>query len=311
MEKCLLIYNAYSGRGKIAKKEKKIIKLLSQKFQTTVCKTEYAGHLGEIVSQYGHENDIIVVGGGDGTINEAVNAIAKLGERKKLGIIPSGTVNDVAHSLKIPINVIKATKNIIKGQTFAHDIFKMNDRFGIYVCCAGLFTESSYATSQSQKKKLGALAYALHGVKKVFSTKAVNLKLTYENGEIEGKFALMLLINSRRVAGFKLNKKAILNDGFIDVVLVKSENDIVKFGAIKRVAFLFLRGISKGKIKGVTILKLSNFKVETCDEVVINLDGEKIGAGSFEFSVVKEGIDIIVPSITKLRKNMIPKTSIK
>ena len=74
---------------------------------------------------------------------------------------------------------------------------------------------------------------------------------------------------------------------------------------------LFLRGISKGKIKGVTILKLSNFKVETCDEVVINLDGEKIGTGSFEFSVVKEGIDIIVPSITKLRKNMIPKMSIK
>ena len=139
MKKCLFIYNAYSGRGKIAQKEKKIVKLLNTKYQTTVCKTEHAGHLGEIIAQFGMDNDIIVVAGGDGTINEAVNAMARLSERKTLGIIPCGTVNDVAHSLNIPINVIKATKNILKGVTFAHDIFKMNDRFGIYVACAGLF----------------------------------------------------------------------------------------------------------------------------------------------------------------------------
>lgn len=305
MKKCLFIYNAYSGRGKIAKKEKKIVKLLNTKYQTTVCKTEHAGHLGEIIAQFGIDNDIIVVAGGDGTINEAVNAMAGLSERKTLGIIPCGTVNDVAHSLNIPINVIKATKNILKGETFAHDIFKMNDRFGIYVACAGLFTETSYATSQSQKKKLGALAYALHGIKKVFSTKAVNLKLSYEGGEIEGKFALMLLINSRRVAGIKLNKKALLNDGYIDVVLVKSENDVVKLGAIRRVALVFLKGLDRSKIKGVTILRLNKFKVETTDEVIVNLDGEKIGAGSFNFDVIKEGIDIIVPSKKKLKKNMI------
>ena len=182
MKKCLFIFNAYSGRGKIAKKEKKIVELLNSRFQTSVFKTEYAGHLGVIISLHGKDNDVIVIAGGDGTINEAVNAMARLGERKTLGIIPSGTVNDVAHSLNIPTNVVKATKNILKGEIFAHDIFKMNDRFGIYVACAGLFTETSYATSQAQKKKLGALAYAIHGIKKVFSTKAVNLKLTYEGG---------------------------------------------------------------------------------------------------------------------------------
>ena len=295
MEKCLFTYNPQSGKGKIVKNENLIVKMLNEKYEVKVVRSEFAGHIGKIILEQGENYDLIVVAGGDGTLNEAINALARLNKKPKLGYIPTGTVNDVAHSLKIPKNIKKAVNIILNGQEFKHDIFKMNDRYGIYVCCSGLFTESSYATNQNNKKKLGKLAYGLYGVKKIFTSKSINLSLKYQGGNVEGKFAIMLIINSRSVAGFKINPKAILNDGLVDIVLIKSKKEKINFSAVLRVAKLFLFGIPKKSSKNVIILHLDKFEVETPYDTVINLDGEHIGDGSFTFETIKEGINILIP----------------
>ncbi len=304
MEKCLFVYNPLSGKGKIAKNENNILEMLKGKFTVDVHRSQYGGNIGEIITEKGNNYDIIVVAGGDGTLNEAINSIARLENKVKIGYIPAGTVNDVSHSLGIPCNMKKAVKNILEGQEFKHDIFKMNDRYGIYVCCSGLFTESSYATDQNKKKKIGKVAYALHGAKKIFTTPAVKLKLSYDGGEIEGKYALMLILNSKSVAGFKVNRKAALNDGLVDVVLIKTKKDKVNFPAVCRVAKFFLKGVDNKYNKNIQHLLLDKFRVETQSDTVINLDGEKIGKGSFDFEVIKEGVTIIVPNLKKLTKKV-------
>ncbi len=295
MEKCLFTYNPQSGKGKIVKNENLIVKMLNEKYEVNVVRSEYAGHIGEIILEQGGNFDLIVVAGGDGTLNEAINSIARLNKKVKLGYIPTGTVNDVAHSLKIPKNIKKAVNVILNGQEFQHDIFKMNDHYGIYVCCSGLFTESSYATNQNNKKKLGKLAYGLYGVKKIFTSKSINLSLKYQGGKFKGNFAIMLIINSHSVAGFKINPKAILNDGLVDVVLIKSKKEKINFSAVLRVAKLFLFGIPKKSSKNVTVLHLDKFEVETSTGTIINLDGERIGDGSFSFETIKEGVNILIP----------------
>ena len=300
MEKCLFIYNPHSGKGKIVKNEEYIKSKLSERYDVTVVQSQYAGHIGDYIIENGQNFDVIVVSGGDGTVNEAINAIARIEKKVRLGYIPTGTVNDVAHSLYIPRNIKKAVKNILEGDAFSHDIIKVNDKYGIYVCCSGLFTSSSYGTEQSKKKKMGKIAYFIDGAKMVFKTDAINLKLTYDGGEIEGKFAIMLIINSRYVGGMRVNRKAILNDGFVDVVLSQSKKDVVNFGAILRVAVMFLKGIKKGSTNKIKHLKLNKFKLETSDSTIINLDGEKLGTGSFNLEVIKQGVDIIVPKTKKL-----------
>jgi len=302
MEKCLFVYNPYSGKGKIAKNEKYILERLSKKFDVEIVRSQYAGHMGDTIRQRGNDFDVIVGAGGDGSLNEIVDAVMSLETRPRIGYIPAGTVNDVAHSLFIPRKIKKAVENILTGEVFSHDVMKVNNKHGIYVCCTGLFTESSYSTDQSKKKKMGKIAYALHGIKKVFSTPAVKLKLSYEGGEIEGKYAIMLIINSRYVSGMRMNKHAILNDGVVDVLLVESKNEIVNLGAVERVLMLFAKGISHNLKKGVHHLVLDKFRIETQDSTVINLDGERIGEGSFDCQVVKQGVDIIVPKREKLDK---------
>ena len=294
MKKCLFAYNPQSGKGKIVKREKYIVDSLSQKYEVTVLRSEYIGHIGEYISMHGEEFDTIVVAGGDGTLNETINSVVRLSKTIQIGYIPCGTVNDVAHSLNIPRNVKKALKVILDGKVFLHDIFKCNDRYGIYVCCSGIFTEASYATSQSSKRKVGKLAYGLHGIKKIFSTNSFDIKLSYENGEICEKCCLMLILNSKNVAGFKPNRHAVLNDGKVDVALVKAKKNRVRLCDILRVAKLFLFGLPKKSSKNIQVFKLSSLKVETGDDLAINIDGESLEKGSFELRVYKQKIAIFV-----------------
>ena len=305
MEKCLFCYNPISGKGKIKEKENYIVDKLKSKFDVEILRSQGAGHIGNEIKTRGQEFDVIVGAGGDGTINEIINAVMNLEKKPKLAFIPAGTVNDVAHSLYIPTNIKKAVDNILQGKTFAHDVMKINDKYGIYVCCEGLFTESSYATGQDIKKKMGKIAYVFHGAKKIFSTKALHLKVTYEGGEIEGKFAIILVNNSRYTAGMKINRRASLNDGLFDVVLVESKKERVNLGAVIKVELMFLRGIEHYiHKKGVHHFQTSAFKVENNDESIINLDGEKIDSGNFECNMLKEAVTIIVPKPEKLTKKI-------
>ncbi|MBP3344580.1 MAG: YegS/Rv2252/BmrU family lipid kinase [Clostridia bacterium] len=303
MEKCLFLYNPHSGKEKVAKNEKYITNKLGEKYQVEVIKSAYAGNIGDEIRKRGEEFDLVVVSGGDGTINETVDAVMSLNKKPKIGYIPTGTVNDLAHSLCIPRNIKGAVKNILNGEEFTHDVMKINDKYGIYVCCAGLFTESSYSTNQKAKKKMGKIAYFFHGLKSLFSTPAIEAKITYEDKVIEGNFAMLLVINSRCVAGFKVNKRAVLDDGTVDVVLVESKKkEIVNLGAVARAARMFVTGIPQKDKKKVHALRLKKFKIEMGENHVINLDGEGIAKGSFEFEAIKSGVTLIVPSAKKLSK---------
>ena len=255
MEKCLFVYNPFSGKGKIKRNENKIRKMLEKKYEVDIIPSKYQGHIYEIVTTVGKNYDLIITSGGDGTLNETVNALCHLDKKIPLGYIPAGTVNDVAHSLCIPRSIKGAVKNILNGQIFSHDVLKINNNYGIYVCCTGIFTETSYATAQNAKKKIGKSAYVFHGLKKVFSTPAVKLKITSQTEEIEGKYAIMLILNSRYVGGFRVNKNANLSDGKVDILLIESDNDMVKLSAINKLAIFFIKGFGKKMIRGTKHFK--------------------------------------------------------
>ncbi len=305
MEKCLFIYNPFAGKGKIKSKEKYIVGRLQEKYEVDVCYSQYAGNIKKIILERGGNVSLIVGAGGDGTLNEIIDSVMRLENKPQIGYIPSGTVNDVAHSLYIPRNIKKAVDNILNGQPFSHDIMKINDRFGIYVCAVGMFTDASYATDQKVKKKLGKVAYMFNGAKSIFKTKSVKLKVLFEGGEIEGRYAIFLINNSRYTAGMPINKYANLNDGLVDVMLVESKKEVVRFFTICRTMFMFLRGISHCiNKKHIHHLHLSSFRVEIDKDININLDGERMGCGCFDVNVIKGGATLIVPKIHKLQKRI-------
>lgn len=294
--KCLYVYNPKSGKGKAEKKKKEIVEKLSSFFdELEVVKTNFSGHAKELASSACGKYDYLVVAGGDGTLNEVVNGVAEKEGRPILGYIPLGTVNDFAHSVGIPRNINKAVHTICNGKPLSHEIFKAGDHYGIYVCAMGIATDTSYATKQLAKKTLGKFAYFCYAFKRIFRYKPIPMTIQFDGGKIEDRFALLLTVNSRYVASFKINRNFAFNDGYVDIMLVQERKKYVRLRSLITIARVFMLGIGNRLPKNAIRLHLKEFTLSAPDSAVLNLDGEGLGSGKFNFTVIKDGVQIIVP----------------
>lgn len=303
MSKCLFVYNPKSGKSGLVKRINYIINELNAIYDEVDYKpTEYAGHATKIAREACGVYTHLIISGGDGSFNEVVNGVAEQDNAPIIGYLPSGTVNDISRSLNISRNLNKALKSIRDNNIFEHDIFKANDRYGIYVCGAGAFTSTSYDTKQKSKKFLGKVAYFFNGIGELFHLQDFDIKITDKDGYItSGKYIMMLILNSRSTAGFKLNSKANLSDGKVDVVLVKREDKkfITYISSLLNIAKIFLFDYSLLKNnKYITKFSASEFHLENSKRAIINMDGEKGPFGNIDFKVINKGIKIIVPSKT-------------
>lgn len=281
--------------GKAKKQNDKIVFRLKEQYDVVdFVETQYKNHLTEIVNEKYNEYDTIVVTGGDGTLNEAVNALAEKDNAPKLGYIPSGTCNDVARTLKIPKNVDKALDKILQGDTFEYDLMKINNKYCIYICGIGIFTSTSYDTKQKYKRKIGRIAYFFGGLSDALVGKTFNLKLECEDLNFEGTGALLLFINSKSVGGFSMNKDAELNDGKVDVCLIhesKARKHVSLMNKI-RIAKLFLFGYKRMKNNShIKVFSVSNASVRSC--CYVNQDGECGDCSDFVLKVIPKGVKII------------------
>ena len=103
--RCLFAYNPVSGKGKIKKKLAYIVERLSEKYdEVVVYETKRAGDIVNVASK-AVEYDAFIFSGGDGTFNEVLTGLGEHGKDVVLGYIPTGTVNDVARTMKIKRNI--------------------------------------------------------------------------------------------------------------------------------------------------------------------------------------------------------------
>ncbi len=235
MKKLLLIFNPTAGRGKLKSKLFDIINtFVKYGYKVTVFPTQTKGDATVIVTKESEFYDLLVCGGGDGTLNEVISGQMYSGKSIPIGYIPAGSMNDVAHSLKISREIKKAVGNIITGAPKAMDIGKFNDKYFIYVAAFGAFTDVPYMTSQSNKNFMGILSYYLEGIKRLSDLKTKHVKVLYDNKVIEDDFIVGFVTNSLYIAGFKnvSYDKTSLNDGMFEMLLIKNPKNIIDLEAI-------------------------------------------------------------------------------
>lgn len=284
------IFNPESGKGKIEKNHRRIVQSFTDKgHEVEVLKTTKQNDAMLFASKPGY--DLILVAGGDGTLNEVVNGIMTLEVKPKIGYIPTGTVNDVAHLLGIPRNVKKAVKLILgDGVSRKMDISKLNDTYFTYAAATGKFAKASYDIKRSDKKRFGALAYVVRGIRDMFYDYKIPLRIEYDHGIIERTFTLLLFLNGPRVGGVNLFliRKSKLNDGILEARLFERRGLLTLF---KVLSFFALGGLVT---KGGHRLKSSRYSIKADPKVEWNTDGEQKEHGSVDIVVIKEAIEIYV-----------------
>ena len=227
-KKMLFLVNPKAGQTELRTNLLEIIDVFTAGgYDVTVHTTQSQGDLTNWIAQYGEQFDRIVCAGGDGTLNEAVTGLMRLENRPALGYIPGGTVNDVAHTLGISRETVKAAQDIICGVPQAIDVGSFcKDRWFTYVAGFGAFTDVSYETPQSEKRLLGRLAYLLNGAKTLDKIRPIPMRMQVGDRIIEEEVLLGLVCSTTSVAGFhpkmSLMKGVSLNDGLFEVIVVKN-----------------------------------------------------------------------------------------
>ena len=290
VKRARLIYNPTSGQEIIKKNIAEVLDVLEDVgYETSAYQTTpeplSAQKEAERAAKAGF--DLIVAAGGDGTINEVVNGVAPLEDRPRLAFIPTGTTNDYARALKIPMgNPVEAAKIIAKNQIIKMDIGRaFVNKYFINIAAAGTLSELTYRVPSEAKSRLGYFAYVAKGAEMLPRSKSRKVRITHDHGVFEGKISLMFAALTNSIGGFEqIAPDAKLDDGNFTLILVKTAK-------LFEMLALLIQAINGGQhVTDVNVeyLKTSKLKLEVLDgkePFMLNLDGEYGGDTPVELEV--------------------------
>ena len=220
----LLVVNPCSGKTRTRSSAEDIIKEFPEdEYDFSVHNTTCRGDATRIVKEHYDDMDMVICCGGDGTLNETINGVMDMVQRKPIGYIPMGTTNDLANTLNIPLKLKDAVELIRSGQTNSYDIGLFNNRYFSYVAIFGAFSSASYTTSQKMKNMFGHSAYFWKGFMDWGSLKPIHVKVEYDDGVFEDDVMLGAVTNSTSMGGIcKFDRSKIkLNDGYFELFIIK------------------------------------------------------------------------------------------
>jgi len=231
MKKMLLVFNPNSGRGEFKKNLYEVIEIFTRAdYEVAVYPTAGSGDAYAYIRERGGGFDLILCSGGDGMINEAVNAYMNMDSPPNLAYIPSGTTNDFAFSLGLPRDVIQSANAVLNGRQGMIDVGAFGDKYFAYVAAFGWFTSIPYTTDTGVKNILGRAAYLLEGIKYITNIPSIECSIDVDGEIINGNFALGIIANGTSVAGFRsiTESGGAIDDGLFEVVLVRSPENFTE-----------------------------------------------------------------------------------
>lgn len=176
----------------------------------------------------------VVIAGGDGTINQAINSLRT--QPVKFGIIPCGSGNGLAFSAGIPKDPVKALQVVFKGHSKLTDGFFINQQFACML--VGLGFDAKVAHDFANSPKRGLSTYVKKTLQNFFTSKSYSFVITTREKKIKTEAFFISVANSNQFGNnFTIAPKASLTDGLLDVVIMTKQNKLsVLFQTIMQIS---------------------------------------------------------------------------
>jgi YegS/Rv2252/BmrU family lipid kinase len=264
--------------------------------------SERRGHLGELAREAALAGSrVLVVVGGDGSINEVVNGLAGIENPPALAIIPCGTGGDFVRTFGIPSDIAAAARVALTGDTRTIDLGRVSYRSWDGSDGSALFANVASAgmsgaiaqRANDTSKALGAKASYLWATFAVFAGwSAVEMRLTVDAETRSGRMFDIVVANGRFFGGgMKMCPDADVGDGLLDVVTI---GDVTKRDLVLTMPKIY-RGTHLPHPKAEA-LRGRVITVETDEPVPVELDGEQPGTTPARFEVLPGALQLRVPA---------------
>ena len=239
--------------------------------------------------------DVVIAGGGDGTVNEVASGLIESDAdwKSAVAVLPLGTANDFANGCGIPVgDPLAALQFAAQGSIFPIDIGCANDRHFVNVASGGFGAEVTANTPPELKKAIGGAAYPLMGIVTAAKMVPHRCEISLPDGtNRQGEMFAMAIGNSIQCGGGqKLTPHAYLDDGLLDLMVVHDVS-LQSFGTL----LSELDRLRDESNRNVSYKQLTSFKIESERPIQVNVDGEPMRENSFEFRVLPKALSFVLP----------------
>jgi YegS/Rv2252/BmrU family lipid kinase len=287
------IVNPAAARGKADKIGYKLNELCAAKgLDFDLEFTKKRGQATDLAHEAANKYECIVAVGGDGTVNEIVNGI--VGKKVKLGIIPVGSGNDFVKALNIPLKLNAALDTLVALKTRFVDVGKAGTVYfhnGLGIGFDAWVVEESFKV----KKLRGNAIYLYSVLRTIYGYRAPYMHCCYDNHTREEKLFMISVGNGTSMGGgFKLTPFAQLDDGLLDLTIIK---DLTKWEIYQNLISVYFG--KHTQMPQVTVGRTKKLEIESEEGFAAHVDGELLSLNikSLEITIVPKSLEIVIPKL--------------
>jgi diacylglycerol kinase (ATP) len=236
---------------------------------------------------------LLVLGGGDGTVSLVAARLA--GTDVVLGLLPTGTANDLARTLNLPTGLSAACETVVRGRVVTVDLGIVGDDYFLNVASVGLAVDVTKALSPGLKRRFGALAYPIAALRAYHRHRTFTARLEFPDGDHEpvdlDDLLQVAVANGRFYGGGSVvAPDAGIDDQRLDVYAIPR-------GTLRQ-RWQVARNFASGAfVETDHVLHLTTraVRLTTDPQLPINVDGELSASTPERFGLLSHGLRVMVP----------------
>jgi YegS/Rv2252/BmrU family lipid kinase len=284
--RALLLINRHARQGQ---NSQAIAQLQKLDLELIIEKIEDVRFLSEIIQSYQSQVDLVIVGGGDGTLNAAVDGLVST--QLPLGILPLGTANDLARTLGIPNSLSAACQIIAHGHIQYIDLGWVNDKHFFNVASLGLSVQITQRLTKEAKRRWGVFAYAITAIEAMWQARPFHAEIRLNGKTTQVKTIQIAVGNGRYYGGgMAIVHDAKINDQRLDVYSL----EIQHWWQMLALLPALRRGRHTASL-GVRAFHAQEIEIYTRKPHPINTDGEITTYTPAHFRVIPHALAVLMP----------------
>lgn len=293
MKRAILLFNKQAGKGKIARKVERLVEIFAAHDYTLI---PVPIHFDTNPLDGYEDVDLVVVAGGDGTLNFVVNRMKEKNLNLTLGVLPAGTANDFAGALGMSRNVFKAAEQIASGVVDKVDcglVEQMNGSgeklYFVNIFSFGIFTTTSQHTSDDMKHKFGRLAYGITGMQDIKNMHGIPLTITTEKESFYYPTLMALIFNGETAGRVRLARQSSIRDGMFDCLFLRKRNAFLT-------AMNMMLYLARVKTRAVKFVRAKSLMFVTPTNEDTDVDGQNGGHFPLKVTCLAGELNVVCPA---------------
>ncbi len=289
-KRILLITNPNSRSGREVALNSGVDALENAGATVVQTRSRSAEHMNQEIRSMAKRCDLIVIGGGDGTISSAAEVLYEI--KKPFAILPLGTANDLAKSLDVPLEIDNAFNLIIQGNTRKVNLGEVNGKFFFNVANIGLGVSITHELTAELKKKWGVISYLRAFLSCIARTKRFKVRLKVDGKSHKLRSIQLAVGNGRYYGGGNIiDEQSFIDDGTLSLYSLRPQT----FWELITLAPILRHGKTKNVDKRIFRARGTEVIVKTHRTMEVHADGEAITHTPATFKVLPEALEVISP----------------